>query len=161
MASVLSARTALFASSGSKTCTCLVLLCYKLLRQLKILGPAEYPSERWAWSRRRSRRSRTFIDWSGCPWSTSVRFEPSATAMIDGSARTGWAGIIKATPECCAISTLGKVAVDWKPLVHRQTGVVLHWRTQQGGVARRRMAHSAQPFPPQTCVREIDVDAED
>ncbi len=82
----------------------------------------------WVLSKRRSRRSRTFIDWSGRPWLADVLFEPSITAAIGGSAHIGWAAITKVRFVCCAISMVGRVAVDCKRPTHRQTGAVLRWR---------------------------------
>ena len=84
--------------------------------------------------------------------------------MIDGSARTGWAGIIRATSVCCAMSTLGRVPAGCMPLAHRQTGAVLRWRLEK--LSRVELLedawHTAPNYSrPQTGVAEVDVDAED
>lgn len=79
-------------------------------------------------SERRSRRSRTFIDCSGWPWLTSILFAPPITAATDGSVRRGWVGITKGGFVCCAISTLARVAVDWKRSARQPTGAVWRWR---------------------------------
>src|SRR5260370_40798186 len=84
-------------------------------------------------SKRRSRRSKTFIDWSERPWLADVLFGPAITAAIGGSALTGWAGIRKARFTCCAISMVGKVAVDFKRPAHRQTGDVVRGRNSAEG----------------------------
>jgi hypothetical protein len=83
-------------------------------------------------SNRRSRRSRTFIVWSGWRWLASVRFEPSITAATGGSAPAGWAGIERARFGCFAISMVERAAADCKLLAHRQTGVVSRWKSSTG-----------------------------
>jgi hypothetical protein len=46
----------------------LVLLCYKMLSRLKIPAAAGYRKGEWVLFKRRSRHSRTFIDWFGRLW---------------------------------------------------------------------------------------------
>ena len=99
-------------------------------------------------SKRRSRRSRTCIDWCGRPWLANVLFELSITAAIAGSARTGWAGIGKARFVCWAISMVGKVAVDCKRPFAGKLALYRPGEAQQSAVTGRGVAHSAQPFPP-------------
>jgi hypothetical protein len=83
-------------------------------------------------SKRRSRRSRRFIDWSGRPWLANVRFEPFITVANGGSARTGWAGIESARFGCFATNMVEKVIADCILLAHRQTGVVSRWKNSAG-----------------------------
>ena len=46
----------------------LVLLCYKMLSPLKIPAAAGYRKGEWVLFKRRSRQSRTFVDWFGRLW---------------------------------------------------------------------------------------------
>ena len=83
-------------------------------------------------------------------------------AEIAGCARTDWAGITKARFVCCAISTLGRVVVVCKPLAHRQTGAALLWRNSAESSCLKVPGKQRPIIPaPQTCVAEVDVDAED
>jgi hypothetical protein len=76
-------------------------------------------------SKRRFRRSRTFIAWSGRLWSVSILFVPPITTGIGGSARIGWVGITMARFEYFAIRMPGRVRVDCKRTAHRKTGAAL------------------------------------
>jgi hypothetical protein len=82
--------------------------------------------------------------------------------MIDGSARTGWAGITKGNFERCAISTRDRVTSGLQA-----AGSPAHWRY----IAVEKLSrvellddawHTAPNHSwPQTCVADVDVDAED
>ena len=84
------------------------------------------------------------------------------TGTIDGSVRTDWAGITKGNFEHCAIRTPDRVTVGCERPARRPTGAV----SRVEKLSRVELLEDAwHPAPnhcrPQTCVAEIDVDAED
>jgi hypothetical protein len=73
--------------------------------------------------------------------------------------RIGWAGIIKATSVCCAISMLGKVAAGW--LIGKLALYIALEKLSRVELLEDAWHTAPNHSRPQTCVAEVDVDAED
>src|SRR5215831_12897906 len=117
---------------------------------------------RWVLSRRRSRRSRISISYCGQPWLTSVPSVAPMKAAIDGSVRIDWAGITKGNFERCALSTLDRVTVGCRRRARQPTGGCIAVEKLSRVELLEGAWHTApNPSRPQTCVAEVDVDAED
>jgi hypothetical protein len=90
------------------------------------------------------------------------RFEPSMTAASGGSARTDWAGLAKGRLKCFVISIAGRSVSGLQA-----AGSPANWRCIAVEKLSRvelleDMWHTAPNHTrPQTCVAEVDVDAED